>query len=116
MFHRLFLIKNYCCRGQSFDEEGNLLDKKSEDPMEVAMRKQISDACNKQDEYEAFIGTKIPNEVKIHPPNDIKSKGRCKRIKKRMEIMGRTKHVCGSCKQKGEDDARNCPSKVRHQG
>jgi hypothetical protein len=30
-----------------FDEEGNLLDKKSEDPMEVAMRKKISDVHNK---------------------------------------------------------------------
>jgi hypothetical protein len=137
-----------------FDEEDNLLDKKSEDPMKVAMRKKISDARNKfedliqmakqsesgidflfsslfnledplqkivpiatitkQDEYEAFIGTKIPNEVEIHPTNDIKSKGRCKRIKKSKEIKGRTKCMCGSCKQKGEHDSRNCLSKVRH--
>jgi hypothetical protein len=69
----------------------------------------------KQDEYEAFIGTKIPNEVEIHPPNDIKSKGRCKRIKKSKEINGRTKRVCGNCKKKGEHDARNCPNKVTHQ-
>jgi hypothetical protein len=42
----------------------------------------LTTTITKKDEYEAFIGTKIPNEVKIHPPNDIKSKGRCKRIKK----------------------------------
>lgn len=54
----------------------------------------------KHDEYEAFIGTKIPNEVEIHPPNDIKLKGRCKRIKKNKEINGRTKRVCGNCKKK----------------
>jgi hypothetical protein len=105
-----------------FDDEGNLLDEKAKDPMEVAMRKKISDSCNKfedliqmaknseqgmeflysslsnlveplqkiipaatvnkQDEFESFLGTKIPHEVETHPPNDIKSKGRCKRIKK----------------------------------
>ena len=37
---------------------------------------------NKQDEFEAFLGGKIPQEVEIHPPNDINSRGRCKRIKK----------------------------------
>jgi hypothetical protein len=37
---------------------------------------------DKQEEYETFLGTKIPNEVDIHPPNDLKSKGRCKKIKK----------------------------------
>jgi hypothetical protein len=37
----------------------------------------------KQDEFEAFIGTKILSEVNIHLPNDIKSKGRCKMIKKK---------------------------------
>jgi hypothetical protein len=30
-----------------FDDEGNLLDEKAKDPMEVAMRKKISDSCNK---------------------------------------------------------------------
>ena len=29
-----------------FDEEGNLLDEKPEDPMEVSMRKKISDSRN----------------------------------------------------------------------
>jgi hypothetical protein len=30
-----------------FDDEGNHLDEKAKDPMEVAMRKKISDSCNK---------------------------------------------------------------------
>jgi hypothetical protein len=30
-----------------FDDEGNLLDEKAKDPMEVAMRKKISDSRNK---------------------------------------------------------------------
>ncbi|WVZ79353.1 hypothetical protein U9M48_026942 [Paspalum notatum var. saurae] len=44
----------------------------------ILFRKLSSTSISKQDEYESFIGTKIPNEVYIHPPNDIKSKGRCK--------------------------------------
>ncbi|KAJ1255205.1 hypothetical protein BS78_K279800, partial [Paspalum vaginatum] len=85
-----------------FDEEGNMLDENPKDPMQVAMRKKISDSRNKfvdllqmakhsqpgidfiysslsnledpllkivpaariskEDEYESFVGTKIPNE------------------------------------------------------
>ncbi|WVZ93391.1 LOW QUALITY PROTEIN: hypothetical protein U9M48_039373, partial [Paspalum notatum var. saurae] len=48
-------------------------------------------SISKQDEYESFIGTKISNEVDIHPPNDIKSKGRCKRIKKSKEMKTTSK-------------------------
>jgi hypothetical protein len=112
----LFLFLFY--RELFFDEEGNLLDEKPKDPIEVAMRQKISDShnkfedliqvaknykpgmdflysslsnlveplqkitpatiVNKQDEYESFLG-KIPNEVDIHRPNDINSKGRCKK-------------------------------------
>jgi hypothetical protein len=36
----------------------------------------------KQQEYEDFIGCQIPSQVDIHPPNDVRSKGRSKRIKK----------------------------------
>jgi hypothetical protein len=56
---------------------------------------------DKQEEYETFLGNKIPNEVDIHPPNDIKSKGRCKRIKKGKEKkarsggQGKNKRKCG---------------------
>ena len=136
-----------------FDEEGNILDEKPIDPMELSMKKKNSDSrnkfedlvqmakqsdqgldflfsslCNlhdplkkivphasisKQDEFEAFIGTKIPNEVNIHLPNDIKSKGRCKRIKKSKEMkQGNNKCTCGKCKQLGHSDARTCPNNV----
>jgi hypothetical protein len=67
----------------------------------------------KQDEFEAFIGMKIPNEVNIHLPNDIRSKGRCKRIKKSKEMnTASKKRTCGKCKQVGQHDARNCPNNV----
>lgn len=61
---------------------------------------------DKKDEYEAFLGSKIPNQVDIHPPNDIKSKGRCKRIKKGEELKeserkGKGERMCRKCKQVG---------------
>jgi len=43
---------------------------------------------DKQEEYEIFLGNKIPNEVDIHPPTDITSKGRCKRIRKSKDKKG----------------------------
>ncbi|XP_066319974.1 protein FAR1-RELATED SEQUENCE 9-like [Miscanthus floridulus] len=155
----IYIMKRWekrCKMELFFDEEGNLLDEKPEDPMEVAMRKKISDSrnqfedliqmaknseqgmnflfsslsnlveplqkitpatrVNKQDEYESFLGSKIPNQVDIHPPNDIKSKGRCKRIKKSKEMKaaskGKSKRTCGKCKQVGDHDARTCPNNV----
>jgi hypothetical protein len=136
-----------------FDDEGNLLDEKDKDPMEVARSKKISDARNqfehliqmsknselavdflcdslskllqplqqivpnatisKQDEFETFIGGKIPDEVQIRPPTDIVSKGRTKRIKKSKEIPVPRKRKCGKCKQIVSDhDARNCPNNI----
>ncbi|KAG2590039.1 hypothetical protein PVAP13_5NG316819 [Panicum virgatum] len=67
---------------------------------------------NKQDEYESFLGRRIPNEVNIHPPNDIKSKGRCKRIRRSKDVKAPSKQKGGKCKQVGNHDARNCPNKV----
>ena len=40
----------------------------------------------RQEEYEAFIGCNIPAEVHIHPPADVRTVGRCKRIKRGKEI------------------------------
>jgi hypothetical protein len=40
-----------------------------------------------QEEYENFVGRKIPEKIEIHPPNDVRSKGRCKRIKKAKELL-----------------------------
>ena len=73
---------------------------------------------DKHEEYETFLGNKIPNEVDIHPPNDIKSKGRCKRIKKGKEKkagsggQGKNKRKCRKCNQVVDHDARNCPNNV----
>ena len=67
---------------------------------------------NKQDEYETFLVSKIPDEVNIHPPNDIKSKGRCKRIRRSKDMKAPSKRKCGKCKQVGNHDARNFPNNV----
>ena len=42
----------------------------------------------RQEEYEEFIGCNIPTQVDIHPPNDVRSVGRTKRIKKGKEMNG----------------------------
>jgi hypothetical protein len=39
-----------------------------------------------QQEYETFIGCKIPEQIEIHPPTDVRSKGRSKRIKRAKEL------------------------------
>ena len=67
---------------------------------------------DKQEEYEIFLGNKIPNEVDIHPPTDITSKGRSKRIRKSKDTKAPSKRKCGKCKQVGTHDARNCPNVV----
>ena len=71
---------------------------------------------NKLDEYESSLGSKISNQVDIYPPNDIKSKRRCKRIKKSKEMKaaskGQSKRPCGKCKQVGDHDARTWPNNV----
>ena len=77
----------------------------------------------RQEEYEAFIGCNIPTEVHIHPPTDVRTVGRCKRIKRGKEIKegghknkdkeGKAKvaRLCKTCKQMVFHDSRNCPSK-----
>jgi hypothetical protein len=73
---------------------------------------------DKQEEYETFLGTKIPNEVDIHPPNDLKSKGRCKKIKKGKGKkagsggQGKNKRKCRKCNQVADHNARNCSNNV----
>jgi hypothetical protein len=39
-----------------------------------------------QEEYESFVGCEIPEEIQIHLPNDVRSKGRSKRIKRAKEL------------------------------
>lgn len=76
----------------------------------------------RQEEYEAFIGCNIPSEVHIHPPTDVRTVGRCKRIKrgketkeenkkKDKEVKVKVKRLCKTCKQTVFHDSRNCPRK-----
>ena len=68
----------------------------------------------RQQEQKNFIGCSIPNDVQVHPPNDIRAKGKCKRIlghadqNKRQKDSGSRK--CTICKDVGHD-RRNCPKK-----
>jgi hypothetical protein len=51
--------------------------------LQVAIKDMVpSVSSTKQDEIESFIGAKIPNEVVIHPPNDLRSKGDAKELRK----------------------------------
>ena len=67
---------------------------------------------NKLDEYESFLSSAIPNQVNIHPPTDVRSKGRSKRIKKSKETKAPSKRKCGKCKEVAAHDARNCPNNI----
>jgi hypothetical protein len=39
-----------------------------------------------QQEYEGFIGCKISEQIEIHPPTNVHSRGRSKRIRKAKEL------------------------------
>jgi hypothetical protein len=122
----LIFSLTFFCRESVYDEEGNLLDEKALDAIEVEKRKKISLVRNKiedliqrtktsnegmdflvssilnieasvdnlvpstmqntQEEYENFIGCELPDQIEIHPPNDVRSKGRSKRIKRAKEL------------------------------
>jgi hypothetical protein len=38
------------------------------------------------EEYENYIGCNIPEEIQIQPPNNVRSKGRSKKIKRAKEL------------------------------
>jgi hypothetical protein len=40
-----------------------------------------------QEECENFVGCKISEEIQIHPPNDVRSKERSKRIKRAEKLL-----------------------------
>jgi hypothetical protein len=76
----------------------------------------------RQEEYEAFIGCNIPTKIDIHPPTDVRTVGRCKRIKRGKEtkeenkkkdkkVKVKVKRLCKTCKQIVFHDTRNCPRK-----
>jgi hypothetical protein len=68
----------------------------------------------RQEEQETFIGMSIPENVQVHPPSDIRSKGKCKRILGHADKNRRTQssgpRKCTICKGVGHD-RRNCPNK-----
>jgi hypothetical protein len=151
----------FYCRESVYDEQGNLLEEKPMNSMDVATRKKVSTIRDKmedliqkavhsnegldfltssvfnieapldqmvpvatkntrQEEYEAFIGCNIPTEINIHPPTDVRTVGRCKRIKTGKETKEENKKkgqrsegqtVVKTCKQIVFHDTRNCPSK-----
>ncbi|KAM3228658.1 hypothetical protein ACQJBY_059959 [Aegilops geniculata] len=83
----------------------------------------------RQAEYEAFIGCNIPAETDIHPLTDVRTVGRCKRIKggketseeeqkkkKKKEAKVKVARMCKTCKQIVFHDSRNCPSKKEGKG
>jgi hypothetical protein len=68
----------------------------------------------RQQEQESFIGISIPQNVQVHPPSDIRSKGKCKRILGHADKNKRhPKRKCTTCRVV-EHDRRNCPKKDAH--
>jgi hypothetical protein len=74
-------------------------------------------SVTRQEEHEAFLGCSIPSEVSVLPPTDVRTKGRCKRIKghgdkgKNNESeKPKAIQKCGKCKQAGHN-SRKCPNK-----
>jgi hypothetical protein len=74
-------------------------------------------SVTRQEEHEAFLGCSIPSEVGVLPPTDVRTKGRCKRIKghgdkgkKNDGENPKAKRKCGSCKQVGHN-SRKCQNK-----
>ena len=71
------------------------------------------------------VDCNIPTEIDIHPPTDVRTVGRCKRIKREKEISEeeqkkkkkkkeakvKVARLCKTCNQMVFHDSRNCPSK-----
>lgn len=75
-------------------------------------------SITRQEEHEAFLGCSIPSEVGVLPPTDVRTKGRCKRIKghgdkgkKNEGENQKVKRKCGTCKKVGHN-SRKCPTKT----
>ncbi|KAM0852614.1 hypothetical protein ACQ4PT_051629 [Festuca glaucescens] len=93
--------------------------------IEKPLRQKVPAAVKhtRQEEYEAFIGCNIPNEINMHPPNNVRSVGRSKRIKrgkemyveeqkkKKKEVMPKIERMCRMCNTVGFHDSRKNPSK-----
>ncbi|XP_058783612.1 protein FAR1-RELATED SEQUENCE 5-like [Vicia villosa] len=68
------------------------------------------------DEVEAFIGSNVPKEIQVLPPEPSNTKGCGKRIKggkeMAMEQQQKKTRLCRVCKQYAYHDSRNCPTKI----
>lgn len=79
-----------------------------------------ADKQTRKDEFESFLGCSIPSQIEIHPPSDVRSPGKCKRIKGHLDKGGKKTKVagnkekgkpirmCSSCHQLGTHDKRTC--------
>ena len=75
---------------------------------------------SRQEEFEAHIGCSMPTQIDILPPTDVRTKGRCKRIRghsdkgaqqnKDVGSQKKMPRMCGKCKEVGFHDKRTCPS------
>lgn len=105
--------------------------------MKRNMSQRVAANCpSREDEFEAYIGCSIPNQVEIHPPTDVRTKGRCKKIKGHLDKGGhqnkdgegtrkkngngkkdvggqkyKVPRMCKKCKQVAFHDSPNCPNK-----
>ncbi|KAJ1413272.1 FAR1-related protein [Sesbania bispinosa] len=70
----------------------------------------------KIDDLQIFIGSNIPTEVEIFPPQFLKTKGSGKRIKggkeKAVEQQQKRTRLCKTCGQHAYHDSRNCLQKA----
>jgi hypothetical protein len=65
----------------------------------------VADNPSRQDEFEAYIGCTMPNQVEIHPPSDVHTKGRCKRIKGHLD-KGCQKYKDGESNQNKDGEGK----------
>ncbi|XP_074293413.1 uncharacterized protein LOC141620443 [Silene latifolia] len=70
----------------------------------------------KNRELEMLLGTKIPKEVVVLPPIQIKTKGSGKRMmsqkEKATKEQKKATRKCNACGELGFHDSRNCPGRV----
>lgn len=84
------------------------------------MEKQLDDfdgssKQNRTDDLQNFMGSNIPDEVEILPPQYANTKGSGKRIKsgkeKAVEQQQKKTRLCKACGEYAYHDSRNCPKK-----
>lgn len=67
---------------------------------------------DKKKAFEEFYGAAVPEEIQVHPPDVVKTKGSGSRLVSRKEkaikLANRPKRRCAKCKEMGNHDSRNC--------